>query len=124
MRPTIKFLSEDLIEQIISEAKHILCSMGFELQNKPVLELLAEYDHKSGRYASEPNVTDSQPGSLSEAMHIMRRIVEGVGWAGWCNARANLIEPMLGYCLRKLEMELQPGSGVGHGLVGVFEIRK
>ena len=36
----------------------------------------------------------------------------------------NFIEPMLGYCLRKLEMELQPGSGMGHGLVGVFEIRK
>jgi len=29
-----------------------------------------------------------------------------------------------GYSLRKLEMELQPHTGVGYGLVGIFEIRK
>jgi hypothetical protein len=35
-----------------------------------------------------------------------------------------VIEPHLGYSLRKLEMEMQPGTGVGHGLVGIFEIHK
>ncbi|MBE9546815.1 MAG: class I SAM-dependent methyltransferase, partial [Proteobacteria bacterium] len=45
-------------------------------------------------------------------------------WAKWGDVRANVIEPHLGYSLRKLEMELQPGKGMGHGLVGIFEIRK
>ena len=40
------------------------------------------------------------------------------------DSRANIIEPQLAYALRKLEMELQTGNGVGHGLVGVFEIKK
>jgi hypothetical protein len=40
------------------------------------------------------------------------------------DSRANIIEPQLAYALRKLEMELQTGDGVGHGLVGVFEIKK
>jgi hypothetical protein len=35
-----------------------------------------------------------------------------------------VIESVLGFALRKLEMELQPGAGMGHGLVGIFEIRK
>jgi hypothetical protein len=57
-------------------------------------------------------------------MHAMRRIIEGVGWLNQGDVRANVIEPQLAYSLRKLEMELQPGKGMGHGLVGVFEIQK
>lgn len=64
------------------------------------------------------------PDPLKEAMHTMRRIIEGVGWLKWGDARANIIEPHLGFSLRKLEMDLQPGTGMGHGLVGIFEIRK
>jgi hypothetical protein len=54
----------------------------------------------------------------------MRKIVEGVGWLTYGDIRANVIEPQLGYMLRKLEMDLQPGIGVGHSLVGIFEILK
>jgi hypothetical protein len=57
-------------------------------------------------------------------MHTMKRIIEAVAWLEWGDVRANVIEPHLGYSLRKLEMELQPGTGMGHGIVGVFEIRK
>jgi hypothetical protein len=57
-------------------------------------------------------------------MHNIQRVIEGVGWLKWGDVRANVIEPHLGYSLRRLEMDLQPGTGMGHGLVGIFEIRK
>ncbi len=42
MRPTIRFLDDNLIEQIISEATHILCMLGVEIHNEGVLSLLAD----------------------------------------------------------------------------------
>ncbi len=73
--------------------------------------------------ASSGSSQDSSD-ALEEAKLAMDRLADSVRSVQWCDVRANFIEPMLCYCLRKLEMELQPGSGVGHGLVGVFEIRR
>jgi SAM-dependent methyltransferase len=61
---------------------------------------------------------------LAEAMQTMIATADAMRAINWVDARADFLEPLLGYCLRKLEMELQPGSGVGHGLVGIFQIRK
>lgn len=84
--------------------------------------LLVGLDGESPFEAAAPAPQCS--GSLGEAMETMRRTVVGARGIDCCDARANLIEPMLAYSLRKLEMELQPATGVGHGLVGVFSIRK
>ena len=62
--------------------------------------------------------------SLAEAMQTMIATADAMSPVNWLDARGDFLEPMLGYCLRKLEMELQPGTGVGHGLVGIFKIRK
>ena len=62
--------------------------------------------------------------SLAEAMQTMIATADAMSPVNWVDARGDFLEPMLGYCLRKLEMELQPGTGVGHGLVGIFKIRK
>ncbi|MFQ5632155.1 MAG: trimethylamine methyltransferase family protein, partial [bacterium] len=43
MQPTIKFLDKSLLEQIVSEATHILCKLGVDVQNKTVLSLLADH---------------------------------------------------------------------------------
>jgi len=43
MRPTIKFLDDELIRRIISEAKEILCTLGVEIHNKSVLALLSDF---------------------------------------------------------------------------------
>ena len=43
MRPTIQFLSKDLLGKIVSEAIGILCKLGVEVQNKTVLSLLADH---------------------------------------------------------------------------------
>ncbi len=43
MRPTIEFLEEETMERIVSEAFDILCKIGVEIHNKPVLEMLADH---------------------------------------------------------------------------------
>jgi trimethylamine--corrinoid protein Co-methyltransferase len=42
MRPKIKFLSDELVRQIISEATNILCKLGVEIHNEKVLTMLSD----------------------------------------------------------------------------------
>jgi hypothetical protein len=88
-------------------------------------DLLVKYDRQASRLTADvpaPPATYPQP--LRETMARMRRVVEGVGWLTTGLPRENIIEPQLGYALRHLEMCLQAGQGLAHGLVGVFEISK
>jgi trimethylamine:corrinoid methyltransferase-like protein len=43
VRPTIRFLTDELIREIVSEATHILCTLGIEIHNKTVLTMLSAY---------------------------------------------------------------------------------
>jgi SAM-dependent methyltransferase len=61
---------------------------------------------------------------LARAMRRMRAVVEASRTLDFDDARANLIEPQLGYALRDLERSLQAGEGHAHGLVGIYEIHK
>lgn len=88
------------------------------------ISLLSEYDSETETLRTVPDMLPYYPEPLKEAMHSMRRLIEGAAWLKWGDVRANVIEPHLGYSLRKLEMDMQPGTGVGHSLVGIFEIRK
>jgi SAM-dependent methyltransferase len=87
-------------------------------------ELLSNYNIEKEEFSSVPDILPSYPEALKRAMITMRRLIEGVGWLRFGDIRANVIEPQLGYLLRKLEMDLQPGIGVGHSLVGIFEVVK
>lgn len=42
MRPTIRFLADGLIQEIISEAIDVLCTLGVEIYNKTVLAMLSD----------------------------------------------------------------------------------
>jgi hypothetical protein len=88
------------------------------------MSLLGDYDCEAGKLDYIPDVLSYYPKPLQEAMETMRRVIEGVGCLSWGNVRANLIESVLGFALRKLEMELQPGTGMGNGLMGIFENKK
>lgn len=46
-RPVLRFLSDKLIEQIISEAQEILCSLGVEIHNKDILSMLSDHGAKA-----------------------------------------------------------------------------
>ena len=41
MRPTLRLLSDDLTQKIIAEARDVLCTLGIEIHNRGVLEMLA-----------------------------------------------------------------------------------
>jgi len=43
LRPSLTFLENDLIEKIISEARTLLCTLGVEINNKPVLSMLSDH---------------------------------------------------------------------------------
>jgi trimethylamine--corrinoid protein Co-methyltransferase len=40
MRPILRFLSDELIEKIISEAREVLCSLGVEVHNQALIKML------------------------------------------------------------------------------------
>jgi len=43
MRPTIRFLDDELLERIVAEARTILCQLGIEVHNDEVLSLLSDH---------------------------------------------------------------------------------
>jgi len=47
MRPKIRFLTDELILKIISEAKEILCTLGIEIHNNSILSLLSDSGAKT-----------------------------------------------------------------------------
>lgn len=86
---------------------------------------MESYDNSAKALPSElPPVPASYPAPLREAMDKMRRVIEGVGWLRYGLPRENIIEPQLGYALRHMMSQLQPGLGCAHGFCGIFEIDK
>lgn len=88
------------------------------------IALLSEYDCEKGVFSTTPEILPYYPEPLKNVMNTMHRLIEGVGTLKHGDVRANVIEPQLAYLLRELEINLQPGTGVGHSLTGVFEIIK
>ena len=43
MRPILRLLENELSDRIIAEAREVVCKLGFEIHNKPVLAMLAEH---------------------------------------------------------------------------------
>ena len=87
------------------------------------IEFLANYGDEPKTAECGSDIYHFYPKPLQQALQTMEQVVTSTGGLPG-DSRANIIEPQLAYALRKLEMELQTGDGLGHGLVGVFEIKK
>jgi trimethylamine--corrinoid protein Co-methyltransferase len=48
-RPSVRFLSDDLVQQIVEEARDVLCTLGVEIHNPGVLDLLADHGARVDR---------------------------------------------------------------------------
>ncbi len=46
MRPVVKFLGEELVARIVSEARELLCKLGVEIHNDGVTSMLADHGAK------------------------------------------------------------------------------
>jgi len=58
MRPTLKLLADDLKVRIIAEARELLCSLGVEIHNRTVLELLADHGADVDMAGSRARLSD------------------------------------------------------------------
>lgn len=85
--------------------------------------LLNSYNAETDQLEMEVKPPPNLPEELQKAMNRMTRVVEGAAWLKAGDPRANIIEPQLGYTLRQLEMDMQNGQGVAHGLAAILEIR-
>jgi len=43
MRPTVRFLSDELLEKIVSEGRDLICRLGVEIHNQGILSMLADH---------------------------------------------------------------------------------
>ena len=59
MRPTLRFLDDNLIQQIVSEARDLLCTLGVEISNPAILDLLAEHGAEIDREHKRARFTDA-----------------------------------------------------------------
>ncbi len=85
------------------------------------MQLMEHYDQ--GREMLLPETPPTQFIPLAKAYQVMRQTVAGSSGL-YGDIRADLIESQLGYALRSLEMGLQQGSGLGHGLVAIIKVVK
>lgn len=73
MRPVLRFLSDALIEQVLAEARNVLCRLGMTVHNDAVLRLLgdhgAEVDLAAHRVRFTDKVIDQ---SLATAPHSFK----------------------------------------------------
>lgn len=91
---------------------------------KQTMEFLSEYREETTEEKDfMEDLYTFYPGPLKKAVTIMKRVINATGNLPG-DSRANIIEPQLAYALRRLEMDMQPGWGVGHGLVSILEINK
>lgn len=58
MRPTVKFLSDELIRQIMDEAVNVLGTLGVEIHNKELLSLLSDHGCKVAPDRSHVTLTE------------------------------------------------------------------
>jgi trimethylamine--corrinoid protein Co-methyltransferase len=58
VRPTVRFLTDDLIKQIIDEAVNILCTLGLQIHNKQILSMLADHQAKVDMDNFHVNLTE------------------------------------------------------------------
>lgn len=95
-----------------------------------VVEFTNELLHKEGQLSANEILTETLIQELNEATFPLKKALKTMSKAvnntlalpG--DPRANIIEPQLATSLRQLELELQPGGGMGHGIIAVIEIKK
>ena len=73
MRPTVRFLSEQLVQQIIAEARSVLCQLGVEIHNPGILTLLGDHGARVDPAKNRVTFTDDIiDGALRTAPHSVK----------------------------------------------------
>ncbi len=111
MRPALRFLDDSLALRIVSEAREVLCTLGFELHNPALLSLLG--DHGADVDAKRRHVR------LTGAL-IDRALAAAPSEVALYDVRGRLVHRLAGDAV-----QFTPGSAAIHILDGVTgEIRR
>ncbi|MBZ5668187.1 MAG: trimethylamine methyltransferase family protein [Acidobacteriia bacterium] len=70
MRPTLRLLQDELIDKIIAEARDLLCTLGVEIHNRPILSLLADHGAKVDGTAWNARLAENL---IDKALHTVPR---------------------------------------------------
>jgi SAM-dependent methyltransferase len=98
-------------------------SMCWNRLIKHTIDFLSDFQKGALKENNLSEMYTFYPEPLKNAVKTIKNVIMATGTLSG-DSRANIIEPQLAYALRKLEMDMQPGLGIGHGLVGIFEINK
>ena len=58
MRPVVRFLGDDLADQIIGEARNILCQLGMEIHNDGIVAMLSDHGARVDREKKRVHLTE------------------------------------------------------------------
>ena len=74
MRPSVRFLDQNLIEQIVTEARELLCTLGVQISNPGVLSLLGDHgarvDQVQQRVFFTPEIIDKSLTTVRRAFKL------------------------------------------------------
>jgi SAM-dependent methyltransferase len=85
---------------------------------------LERWNHGKSPAFEAASFSPARNGSTRRALERMAHVLEIARWIEADDVRAEFIEPQLGFVLRDLERIHQQGVGSGHGIVGIYEVRK
>jgi SAM-dependent methyltransferase len=98
-------------------------SMCWNRLVKHTIDFLSNFQKGAMKENNLSEMYTFYPEPLKNAVKTIKNVIMATGTLPG-DSRANIIEPQLAYALRKLEMDMQSGLGIGHGLVGILEIKK
>ena len=74
MRPTLRFLTDELLDRIVAEGRDLICTLGVEIHNEGVLKMLADtgarWDRASGRVYFTPDLIDKSLASAPRSFKL------------------------------------------------------
>jgi len=74
MRPILRFLDDEIIEKVITEAREILCKLGVEIHNESILSMLSDFgasvDMKKSRVILNNEIIDKAIKSVPHSLKL------------------------------------------------------
>ena len=79
MRPAVRFLSDELIEKIVSEGRELICKLGVEIHNKAVLSMLADHGARIDMDKSRAHLTQDMIDKALESAPASFKLYDSLG---------------------------------------------
>ncbi|MGA1871344.1 MAG: class I SAM-dependent methyltransferase [bacterium] len=130
LEPNLRTDLTSLVIDYISKKGHMRLNNFFEgfamcwnRLIKHTIDFLSEFQLHASHEDDPYDIYTFYPDPLKNAVTTIKNVIHATGTLPG-DSRANIIEPQLAYALRKLEMDMQPGLGIGHGLIAILEIHR